>query len=99
MNSPTTKNTLADLAFAEAYVDFVARRGHTPEIRARANIVQSTIILLDRTHPSWRAELLEALSEMPDATRIQDIFPIPAETDQTLLDNYIKLAMRKDREK
>jgi len=91
----TSKNTLNDLAFAVAHVDFMARRGNTPEVRARASIVLSTIILLDRTLPAWRQELLDALAQLPEATQIADIFPIPQETDKEMLEAYIKTAMRR----
>lgn len=87
----TTKNTLSDLHFAEQYVEFVSRRGSTPETRTRAKIVLATIILLDRVHPTWRAELLTSLHEAETATDIAAIFPIPESFGDDLLGQYIDI--------
>lgn len=94
MSVIATKNSMQDLSFAEGYVDFMARRGTTPEQRARAQIVQATIVLLDRTHPGWRAELLTALNDAPVARDIADIFPIPDNVGNSLLNQYIKIARK-----
>jgi hypothetical protein len=74
----STKNTPEDLRFAEMYIDFVARKGMDPEARAKAKILQATITILDKRHPTWRAELLEELDRLDLTKTVDKMFPFPA---------------------
>lgn len=87
----TTKNTLSDLSFAEDYVAFMARRGATVDQRARASMVLAAISLLDRNHPTWRAELLTSLNDSATARDISEIFPIPVDITNSLVSQYLQL--------
>lgn len=89
-----SNNSVHDLIFAIGYVDFVARRGHTPQQRARAQLVQAAIKLLDQSGMNWRAELLEALNASEHARAIADIFPIPNDLGDDFVSKYIETTMK-----
>lgn len=86
-----TKNTLADVKFAEQYLDFISRRGQTPEIRARARVLLATIGILDVRLPTWRSELIQALDKRGISREVEKMFPLPVVDSSTLFAEFIKL--------
>lgn len=90
-----TKNTLADIIFAERYLEFVSRRGGTRESRARAKILLSTIEMLDARHPSWRVELLKALDDRNLTREIDKMFVLPGVNVDSLFAEFMSLTVGK----
>lgn len=84
-----TKNTLQDVAFAEAYLDFIARRGPTPEARARARVLKATIGMLDIHHPTWRSELIRTFEEQNISREVERMFPLPAIDSGALFTEFL----------
>lgn len=86
-----TKNTLQDVAFAEQYLEFVSRRGPTPEARARARVLLATIGILDIHHPTWRTDLIATLDAKDISREVERMFRLPAPDGGTLFSDFIKL--------
>lgn len=88
-----TKNTLADLAFAEQYLEFVSRRSDA-ETRARARILLATMQMLDVRHPTWRDDLLQELDRQNIDKDIKDLFPLPTVDDAALFKEFMHTVLR-----
>lgn len=52
-----------DLLFAESYLAYQAANGHTPESRARAQLMRAALVVLDTHRPGWRADLVAVANE------------------------------------
>lgn len=86
-----TKNTLADVAFAENYLEFVSRRGADPESRARARVLIAMMSMLDVKHPTWRTDLLNALDSRNVSRDIEKMFPLPSYEGDSLFEDFLRL--------
>jgi cell division FtsZ-interacting protein ZapD len=89
-----TKNTLEDIRFGEQYIEFVSRRGKTPEARARAKILIATIQMLDLRHPEWRGDLLKELDKQGVSREIEKIFPLPDVDEDKLFNEFMQTVIK-----
>lgn len=85
-----TKNTVEDLAFAQMYLEFVAKRSMNSETRARASIVLALIKMLDAKHPDWKQHVLEELEVNSVTKDISKMFKLPDVEVDSLFDKFIK---------
>lgn len=72
----------------------MARRGNTPHQRARAQLVQAAISILDQSDINWRAELLEALNSSEVPRDIAEIFPMPPDLGEDFVSEYITATLK-----
>lgn len=85
-----TKNTVEDLAFAQMYLEFVAKRSMNSETRARASIVLALIKMLDAKYPDWKQHVLEELEANSVTKDISKMFELPDVEVDSLFDKFIK---------
>lgn len=85
-----TKNTIEDLVFAQMYLEFVAKRSMSPEIRARASIVLALIKMLDAQYPEWKTNVLQELSDNSVTKDISKMFELPQLETDSLFEKFIK---------
>lgn len=92
-----TKNTLADILFAEQYIEFVARRATSHESRARAAILVSTIRMLDLKFPTWRSELIAELDRADVTKTVENLFPLPDVDADSLFADFMARVVSRER--
>lgn len=85
-----TKNTIEDLAFAQMYLEFVAKRSMNPETRARAAIVVALIKMLDEKDPDWKQNVLDELNANSVTKDISKMFELPELETDSLFEKFIK---------
>lgn len=85
-----TKNTIEDLAFAQMYLEFVAKRSMNPETRARAAIVIALIKMLDAKYPDWKQNVLDELNANSVTKDISKMFELPELETDSLFEKFIK---------
>lgn len=85
-----TKNTIEDLVFAQMYLEFVAKRSMSPEIRARASIVLALIRMLDAKYPEWKTNVLQELNDNSVTKDISKMFELPQRETDSLFETFIK---------
>lgn len=85
-----TKNTIEDLAFAQMYLEFVAKRSMNPETRARAAIVVALIKMLDEKYPDWKQNVLDELNANSVTKDISKMFELPELETDSLFEKFIK---------
>lgn len=85
-----TKNTIEDLAFAQMYLEFVAKRSMNAETRARAAIVLALIKMLDAKYPVWKQSVLEELNANSVTKDIAKMFELPDFEADSLFEKFIK---------
>jgi chromatin segregation and condensation protein Rec8/ScpA/Scc1 (kleisin family) len=88
-----TKTTLADLSFAEQYLEYLSRKSN-PENRARARILLATMEMLDVKHPQWRDDLLAELDRLNIDKDVQSMFPLPEVDDAKLFDHFMSTVLK-----
>lgn len=93
-----TKNTLADILFAEQYIEFVARRATSRESRVRASILVSTIRVLDLKFPTWRAELIEELDRLDVTRSVESLLPLPELNADSLFAQFMSRVVNPSKE-
>lgn len=86
----TTRNTIEDLAFAQMYLEFVAKRSMNGEARARASIVLALIRMLDTRYPTWKQQVLEELNANSVTKDISKMFSLPDAEVDSLFNKFLK---------
>lgn len=85
----TTPNDLADVHFAELYIDYVARRHSNDVTRAKAKVLMATMAMLDTVHPTWRIDLVAELNRLGMRKEVDKIFTLPSVDPDSLFSKFL----------